>query len=55
MFYLQVCVCTACVPGVQGHEKRALGPLTLELRMVVSHPVDTGNQTQVICEISNCS
>jgi hypothetical protein len=30
-----VCLCTTCVPGVYGHQKRVLDPLILELQMVV--------------------
>lgn len=52
MFYLHVCMCVTCVPGIQGSKKRALGPLELDLWMIVSHHVDAGNQTQVIRKIN---
>lgn len=36
MFYLHVCLCTTCVPGVLGDQNRILDPLRLELYMFVS-------------------
>lgn len=34
---LNVCVCTLCVSGVCGGQKKALDPLELKLQVVVSH------------------
>lgn len=36
MFYLRVCLCSTCLPGTQGIQRRASDPLTLELQTVVS-------------------
>lgn len=36
MSYLHVCMYSACVPGTHRDQKRALGPLEIELRLVVS-------------------
>lgn len=36
-------------------QKRASASLKLQLRMVVSHPVDVGNETSVLCKSSQCS
>lgn len=38
-----VWICTMCMPGASGDQKRALDPLGLELQMVMSHPVGAGN------------
>lgn len=54
-FYLHVYMCVTCVPGIQGSKKRSLGPLELDLWMIVSHHVDVGNQTQVILKINKYS
>ena len=36
-------VCVACACGAQGGQKRAFGPLDLELWMVMNHGVGAGN------------
>lgn len=41
--YLPVCMYAHCVPGTRRGQKRALGPLELELRVVVSHDTAAGN------------
>jgi hypothetical protein len=46
---------TACMPDVCGAQERVLDPLKLELQMVISYPVGTGNQTQVLCKSRQCS
>lgn len=45
MFHLHACMGTTCVSGALGGQKKALGPLELELRMFVSHQVGAGNWT----------
>lgn len=40
-----------CMPVVQGGQKKVLNPLGLELRIVVSPHVGTGDKTLVL----NCS
>lgn len=47
MSVLSVCICTIYMFGASRGQKRALEPLKLQLRMVVSHRVGTGNQTPV--------
>lgn len=37
MFCLHVHICTMCMLGTSGGQKRASDPLMLELKMVVSH------------------
>lgn len=37
VFFLHVCMCTVCVSGACGVQKRVLDPLGLELQMVVSN------------------
>lgn len=37
MFFLKICVCTACVPNGHGGQKRVLDPLTLQLQTAMSH------------------
>jgi hypothetical protein len=32
-----VCLCTVCVSGIQEGQKKILGPLVLDLQMVVNH------------------
>jgi hypothetical protein len=39
MGILSTCLCTMCVPDDHGGQKKALGPLVLELKMVVSHHI----------------
>jgi hypothetical protein len=45
MSVLPVPMCNAC-----RCQNRASDPLELQSEMVVSHPVDMGNQTQVLCK-----
>lgn len=45
--YLNVCMCTTCVPGDCGSQKRAADPLELNVQTAVSCLVDAGNRTQV--------
>ena len=45
---VHICLCTSCVFGACGGQKRALDALELELQMVVSHHMGAGNQTQVL-------
>lgn len=53
---LRMCVhvCTACVSGVLGSQKRASDALEVELWMVVSHHVGTRMGTR-ICKSNKCS
>ena len=39
-------MCTMCVPHAYGDQKRALGPLRLELWVVVSHLVVLGTDSR---------
>lgn len=48
-------MCTVCVPGAQGGQKRALGFLDLELQKVMSHKVGPGNETLVFRKSSKTS
>ena len=45
--YMNVCLyvymCTRCMDGALGGQKRTSDPLVLELQVVVSYPVDSGN------------
>ena len=43
VFCLHVCLCTMCMPGARGVQKRVLGTLELKLQAVVSCHVDAGN------------
>jgi hypothetical protein len=43
-----ICV-SPCVSGTHRGKRRTLDPLGLELQVVVSHHVGSGNQTQVLC------
>lgn len=52
--------CFACmyvhyVPGNLNGQERALDALGLELQMVASCQVGTGNETQALCENKKCS
>lgn len=47
-FFLPECICTKYAAGDQEDQKRGLGPLELELWMVVNHHAGTGNQTHVL-------
>ena len=43
----------SCIPSAHGNQKRTSSdPLTLELQMVLSCHVGSGNQTQVLCKSS---
>lgn len=44
-----ICMGTIGIPGGSGGQKKAPDPLKLELWMIVSHHVDAGNQTWVLC------
>jgi hypothetical protein len=43
-FHLPVCLCTTFKPGDWGSQKEVSNPLELELQIIVSHYVVTGNQ-----------
>jgi hypothetical protein len=43
MFYLNVCMCTICVPGAYRDQKSLLDPPELELQKVRQGLVDAGN------------
>lgn len=45
MVFLQACLCIMCMLGICRGQKRWLNPLNLELDVVVSYHVGTGNQT----------
>lgn len=49
--YLHLCMGTACVPGAHEDQKRA----EVELHMVVSNHMGSGNQTWVFCGSNKCS
>ena len=51
--YMDVCAPHVC--STHRGQKMASEIMKLELRMVVSHHVDAGNQTQVFCKSSQCS
>lgn len=42
---LPTCMCTTCVPGTHRDQKTVLGPLDLELQVVVCPHVSAGNGT----------
>lgn len=48
IFYLHVYPCTLFVSGTCGGQKHPLDSLEVELRIVMSHHGDAGNQTQVL-------
>lgn len=49
-----LCMCITDVLGVHGdHKKAASDPWELELRMVVNHHVDVGDQICVLCKSNN--
>lgn len=52
--YIYVYVLT-WMPGVPWHQKMVLDFLQLELQLVVSHSVGTGNWIWIICRNSKCS
>ena len=46
---LPVCLCSMYLPGACRGQKKVLGPLELESRMVVSHHAGAANQPPVFC------
>jgi hypothetical protein len=42
VFCLHICLCTVCVPGAHGSQRRVSDPLELELQFVVSCHVVLG-------------
>lgn len=50
---LHVCVCTTCIFGAHGGQKRVLDPL--ELQLFVRHHVGVRHRTWVLCRSSLCS
>ena len=55
MFCLHISICTMCVPGAYGSQKRALDLLELKLQMVVNYHVSAGNRTWVPCNSNTFS
>lgn len=53
-YFAYLYMCTACVPGVHRDQKRPLGPLDLELQVVVCPRVGAGNGTWVIWKLFKC-
>jgi hypothetical protein len=47
-------MCTISVPGAQRGQKKVSDALELELQVVVSYYVDSGNQTWVFCKDKRC-
>jgi hypothetical protein len=43
VFHLHVCMCTTCLSGTRGGQKRVLAPLEMELQTVVSCHVGAEN------------
>lgn len=52
---MYVCLCTTCIFGEHRGQKMVSDPLGLELHMIVSLHVGSGNQTQVFGKSSKCS
>lgn len=52
-FCLYVCLCTVCMPGSFGGQKRVFCSLELELETVVSHWVGAENLTWALCKSSH--
>jgi len=52
--FLHVCLCSMCVPGACRGQRKALGPLVLELQTVVSCYVVPGTRTWVLWKSSQC-
>lgn len=44
--------CAMPMPGTLRGQKLALDPLELELQVIISYHVGTGNQTLVLCKSS---
>lgn len=55
MFCLHVDMCTMCVPGACGGQRKVLDPPELELQVVVSHDIGAGDSTQILHKINKCS
>lgn len=51
--YLNVCLCTTCRPGTCSSQKRALGPLKLELQRVWGHSAGAENRTRFSARTAN--
>lgn len=43
-------MCTMCMPGTCGDQKKAPDPLELELPMTAKHHLDVGNGTRVLLQ-----
>lgn len=54
VFRMHVCLCTTHIRDACGGEKKACNALELVLWMLVTHHVDAGNRTWVLCK-SKCS
>lgn len=52
---LHLCMCTMCMLGTCRGQKRPLDPLDLELWMLLSHHVETGNRTWSSAETAESS
>jgi hypothetical protein len=52
---MYVCMCTRYMCDNHRGQKMFLDPLELELDMIMSHHVGSGNQTQVFGKTSKCS
>lgn len=52
VFPLHVCMCTICISGAHGGQKRALNPQEISFQIVVSHHVNVGNQIPIMWESS---
>lgn len=50
---LHTCLCTTGVLGALGGQKKASGPLKLEVQMVSSHHVGAGNEVWTLCKKTN--
>lgn len=60
LFYMYGCffsldVCVLCVPSTSRGQRRTLDLIELELWIVVSHCVGTGNQDWILCKGIKCS
>jgi len=52
---MYVCMCITCILGTHESQERTLDVLELELQMVVSHHVGSGNKIPVLCMTAlNC-
>lgn len=55
MFYLHFCLYTLCVLGALGGQKSVSNPLELELNMIMSGHVGSGNQTWFLWKSNQCA